>query len=44
MNILGPAACAVMLSVLVPVGHGQSPVARPLVIHSTSARLDATDS
>lgn len=44
MNIFGPTACAGMLSDPVPERHGQSPVARPAVIHSTSARLNATDS
>lgn len=44
MNIFGPATFAVILSVLVPERHGLSPMARSLVIHSTSARLNATAS
>lgn len=44
MNIFGPATFAVMLSVLVPERLGLSPMARSLVIHSTSARLNATAS
>lgn len=43
MSILGPVASAVMPRTLVPGCQELLPVARPVVVHSTSERLNATD-
>ena len=44
MSIPGPAAFAVMPRTLVPGCQGLSPATRPVVVHSTSERLNVADS